>query len=68
MGNMHQIMDQAKPWGENCEVEEQAKEIFQLQVSTFVRSYVIYTVDVFNTETRFVCHKKVHGSYFAIEG
>ena len=40
-------MDQAKPWGENCEVEEQAKEIFQLQVSMFVRSYVIYTVDVF---------------------
>ena len=50
VGNIQQIMDQAKPWGENCEVEEQAKEIFQLQVSTFVHSYVIYTVDVFSIQ------------------
>ena len=40
VANLQQIMDQAKPWGENSDVEEQAKKIFELQVGHYVHSVV----------------------------
>ena len=36
VANLQQIMDQAKPWGENSVVEEQARKIFELQVGHII--------------------------------
>ena len=36
VANLQQIVDQAKPWGENSVVEEQAKKIFELQVGHII--------------------------------
>ena len=61
-------MNQAKPWGENSDIENQAKKIFKLQVEHNVFLTMFLTFVFINTEARFFLCKKVQDSHCRNEG